>query len=349
MSIDPHPVLTGGDGRVRFDLGWLLAEAARLRETAVKDKSYQATPIGQLVRRYLDECAFASQQERTIENREQTLAWLALDLAHLEPDEVRAEHLVGFLTEHWRDAKPATRRQNTSNVRVFFTWAHESDLIPANPARRLPRVSVPDSDRVAHAASVILRLISGQDSRRDRAALLTLYWCALRRNELRQAQIGHFDLHNRRMTVHGKGGRVAEQNIPEQLAGELEAHILLDQRQSDEYLLYPQKTGMRGSWPLQERGVIWEDRLRPFTPSGIDLWWWRCLDRAGLDRFPMHEMRHTAGTHFHQAGHDLVATQHFMRHRNPATTANTYIHLDRARAIAEIQRNMPNPLDWVDE
>ena len=44
----------------------------------------------------------------------------------------------------------------------------------------------------------------------------------------------------------------------------------------------------------------------------------------------MHEPRHTAGTEFHRASKDLKRTQMFMRHRSITTTADTYMHLDRA-------------------
>jgi hypothetical protein len=37
-----------------------------------------------------------------------------------------------------------------------------------------------------------------------------------------------------------------------------------------------------------------------------------------------------------------------MRHANPATTAKTYVHLDRVRAVADVQRRMADPLDEDD-
>ena len=43
----------------------------------------------------------------------------------------------------------------------------------------------------------------------------------------------------------------------------------------------------------------------------------------------MHELRHTAGTEFHRAGHDLKRTQMFMRHKSITTTADVYMDLDQ--------------------
>jgi integrase/recombinase XerD len=58
-------------------------------------------------------------------------------------------------------------------------------------------------------------------------------------------------------------------------------------------------------------------------------WWVKRLQEAGVPHFPMHELRHTAGTEFHRASGDLKRTQMFMRHKSITTTADTYMHLDR--------------------
>jgi integrase len=50
---------------------------------------------------------------------------------------------------------------------------------------------------------------------------------------------------------------------------------------------------------------------------------------ASVEHFPMHELRHTAGTEFHRASKDLKRTQMFMRHKSITATADIYMHLDR--------------------
>jgi integrase/recombinase XerC len=252
--------------------------------------------------------------------------------------------LQKFLSDRWSGAARNTKASATSAVKVLFAWAHDNDVIPADPARRLKAPRDMDTERRAHSRALVRKLVVGQDTQRDRVAILLLYWCALRRNELRVVQFRHIDLANRWLTVFGKGGSVLDQNLPEPLAIELERHIFDRAPHPDEYLLHPQKWGRRGHRPYYTWDVVWEDRKRPYGNDGIGAWWRRCVQKARLDPFPMHEMRHTAGTHFHQEARDLVATQHFMRHKNPATTARTYIHTDRVRAVAEVQRRMVDPM-----
>lgn len=332
-----------------LDPALILAEAARLREVAVKDKTYQSTPIGQLAKRYLDELAFDNYSPKTIEERERHLAYLALDFAHLQPVDITEAHLREFLSR-WKDSAVNTRRGAVSAIRVFFDWALEHDHVPVNPARKLraPRFKDQDSRRRAYERRIVRQLIVAQEQRRDRCALMLLYWCALRRNELRHVQIRDLDLRNRILTVYGKGGTILEQNLPEPVALELEAYILDVGAEPDWFLLSPQKTARYGSYPLYRTELLTPDPRKPYTLTGITRWFERCRATAGLPEVRMHELRHTAGTHFHMNGHDLVATQHFLRHKNPATTASTYVHLDRVRAVRDVQRSMIDPLDETD-
>jgi site-specific recombinase XerD len=394
----------------------ILARAAELREDAIRNQGYRLTPLGRLVGLYLDDLRFNNYSGRTVDSREYILAGLAFDLANLAPNEVTTDRLRTYLNERYGELKPNTRHSAVSAVKCLFAWLHDNDHLPSDPARKLKAPRSVDSERKAHSLSTIRRIIVAQDARRDRCALLLLYWCALRRNELRQVQFRHIDLARRTLTVFGKGGKVAEQNIPEQVALELERYVqdegLLTERGSakeefgvlqpaghapllgnpprsvsrsfldegvmpmrnpdlslegrshagkeaggdvsvtgprlafrDEYLLYPQKLGRRGTYPHYTDQVIWEDRLSPLSMSGIDVWWRRMLRNAGLPQFPMHEVRHTAGTHFHEAGHDLYATQIFLRHASAATTARVYLHLDRTREVARVQRDMADPLE----
>lgn len=326
------------------DPAMILAAAAELREDAIKDKTYRLTPIGRIAGEFLDEQTFNNQSLKTVRNREQTLAWLALDYAHLIPSQLTIEHFRAFLHQHWKESAPNTKAMHATGLRVFSEWAFDRGYFPVDIARKLAVPRTFDTKRMAHTQSVIRRLVVAQDARRDRLALLLLYWCALRRNELRLIQWRHLDLARRILLVYGKGGRLLEQSIPEPVALELERYILDENPSPDDFLLYPQKVGRRGHFPLYTDEVIWEDRRRPLTESAIDKWWQRMVRRSGLAHFPMHEVRHSAGTHFHEAGRDLVATQHYMRHRSAATTERTYIHLDRVKHVAQVQRLMQDPL-----
>jgi hypothetical protein len=88
-----------------------LAYAAQIREAAMTDKSYRATPVGGEVGRFLRSMRWSDASENTLLSYETTLSRLALDCAHLESlEELTTERLRDFLDEHWGAAAPATRR-----------------------------------------------------------------------------------------------------------------------------------------------------------------------------------------------------------------------------------------------
>lgn len=316
----------------------------QLRHEFMEKGDYRQTPIGRLAGIWLDSLLFDNYAESTYKNRLHTLSWLAFDHPDRQPDEFDHDTLRRFLADHWSEAAANTKAGHVQALRTFFDWLEDHGYVDKSPARKLKPPRVKPTERRAHPRDQIRRLVLAQDDRRDRVALLLMYWCALRRNELRQVQFRHIDLAARVLLVFGKGGTVLDQAIPEPLALELERHIQDRQAAPDEYLLYPRRYGRRGHWPAYESCVIWEDRLRPLTLPAIDKWFQRCRDRAGMPDVVMHELRHSAGTHYHQAGHDLYATQHFMRHKSPATTEATYIHLDRVAEVRRVLRDMPDPM-----
>jgi integrase len=148
---------------------------------------------------------------------------------------------------------------------------------------------------------------------------------------VRLLQIRDIDLEIELVRIRQKGGDLAYQPIvfPDVLQT-LAEHLTLDGREAAEYLLYPrwERTLKTGEHVLQRA------RERPLSDRGMHEWWQRCLRRADVPHFPMHELRHTAGTEFHRANHDLELTRRFMRHRSPVTTSEHYMHLDQ-RELAD--------------
>jgi integrase len=68
---------------------------------------------------------------------------------------------------------------------------------------------------------------------------------------------------------------------------------------------------------------------------GVHNWWGRCLDRAGVARFPMHELRHSAIDELNRQTGDVVAASQLARHASVATT-QTYLHPTQEDLIARM-------------
>jgi integrase len=127
--------------------------------------------------------------------------------------------------------------------------------------------------------------------------------------------------------------------VDNELRLELERHILDRQPDSDEFLLYPEKTGpefYKGPF-----GVIWEDRHKPMAPTTLHNWWKGCLERAAVPHRPMHEARHTAITEFLRRTGNLKLAQMLAGHADIGTTANIYAHLDTSDLEAALKSFRP--------
>jgi len=290
---------------------------ARLRDEAlVRDKSYQQTPIGQQVKRWLEAKRWEGSPGTTLDSYETLGAALAREFDYMGglQDFPMSADGVGllrhFLERGWGDRAAETRRQRQSALSSFFQWAVEEGLIEQNLVRRIRRPGKGARRRQAHALARMVHLMLAQDTVRDRCAIQLLIRGGLRKDELRRLQIRDVRLETMIVRVQGKGGKVRElplEPLPS-LHRDLRFHIQTDERQPTEYLLYPK-----------------DDRLRPMDRSSVHRWFKRCLARAGMDDFPMHEIRHTAGDAFFRATGDIVVTSLFLGHESVATTER-YLH-----------------------
>lgn len=325
------------------------AEARRIvyeHEREMRDRTYvTTTKLGGHVDSYL---AWLTTERggrpETAKSFEYTLARLARMFAWQPLDQFEAPEgtrlIREFLQHYYRDAAANTWNKNVATCKSFFRWAYEEGLLLTNPAGVIRYREQRGSERRAHPPSLLERIVAAQPERRDRVAVQLMARMALRRNELRLVQFKHVDNVTGELTVFGKGGTVLPVAIPPDLHRQLLAHALERQADHDEHLLYPMKLGRVGSFPDYTMAVIWEDRRAPLTVDAVGQWWKRCLARAGVDHFPMHELRHSAGTTFYRETRDLKLTQLLMRHKKSSTTADTYLHLDQAD-LAEAWAALP--------
>jgi integrase len=293
----------------------MMRELELLSESAIKDKSYQQTPVGAEVRRYLSVLAFEGSGPNTLDSYEHVLARLSIWFADFtidrfcEPD--GADHLRDFIGRCWPSISTQTRRHHLFVLRAFFKYEVEERGLTFNPAQRIKPPKRIDTLRIARERHEIRQLLDGQETLRDRCAIGLMCRLAFRKNDLRMLQIKDIDLGRGMIWLrHRKGDEPIGLPLAyKDLSEDLYLHIQAERRMPLEYLLYP-----------------WNDRLRPMNQATIHRWFKKALDRAGLPDFPMHETRHTAGDEIHRVtGGNIVAAQQLLGHRSLETTRR-YLH-----------------------
>lgn len=347
MIASPDIHTTALDALEALPVAQRLALAAKLRDLAMRDDSYQETPIGRHIARYKAELKWRNLHPHTIADREGVLRRLALEFAHLTIEAFEGRDggklLFKFLADQWGDKADGTRAHRVKVFRDFFNWAVLDGLIDRNPTQYIAKPKVRTGRRDAHPEETILRLIAAQPARRDRVALMLFAREALRKSEVAGVQLGHFDFNDGTVAILGKGSKFAVVKLFPHVAREAEMYAMERAAAAPndfrtEFLLYGTRVVRRGSYP-----DYWYDEqpLRHRQPSTtwMHKWFKRCLERAGLADMPLHEMRHTAGTRFHatKARGDVEMTRQFMRHERIETTAG-YIHVPSA-ALAALKRD----------
>ena len=331
---------TGGISSDAASTLFTLAEAARVLREAVRDKRYRATPLGQLVGRYVRWC----RNERglvngtTIRDYEYTLARMALTLSDLDPKEVTIEHLRTVI-DLWADREPRTRKKVTSAIRSFWKWAEDEGHVQHSPASRLRSPKVPNRAPDLLPQAIDTQLLAVAETDRDILALIVLLDLGVRKSELGGIMVRDFDLSRRVLTVFGKGQK--ERVLPlrgrivlaaeRYMLTELPEFTLNDERvrrvpDPDDYLLYPE-------WRKGGR-VYRANPKQPMPRQTIHRWWYEHLQRAGLvgedvERgMNMHRARHTFATELRRDAGDLGVVQRMLGHSDIHTTEAFYGHYD---------------------
>jgi integrase/recombinase XerC len=209
---------------------------------------------------------------------------------------------------------PATINRKLAALRSFFQWAITTGRRPDSPvaavkdlreAPRRPRwFPKRDVDRLLREVEAVAK---PKAKVRDRALVLTLRHTGLRVGELVSLRVRDITLSERRGSVRVVGKGAKERTIPlnQTVRGALAAYLAVRQERPD-----------AGQYPelfLGQRGPLGRQAVEKL----ID----KYAQRAGLDGFSPHSLRHSFAKRLLDAGEDLVTVQSLLGHERLDTTA----------------------------
>lgn len=333
-------MLSGGDVTVTVpDL--TLSEAARIVREAMRDKTYQLYPMGQEAAAYLrvKRKRLTDSSYRDYEGCLDKLAryFMDLELDDFEPP-IGTERLEEFLDNTWGHREPRTYNKNLSIVGDFFDHFVRRGRLHGDPSTPIERAKARGVYRTTFTSDQRRAIVASQPDLRDRIALRLLLDYGLRKGALKAVQFKHFDHARKRLTIFTKGQKVRELPIPHTAFWfDLERHLLDVEAEAQHYLMCRQRT-------IPRAGVRrFPDK--PMGDHGMHLWWYRCLERAGVvakgetSGERMHKARHTAGQRVLDATGNLKAVQKLLGHSSIQTTGDVYADWDDealARTMAEV-------------
>jgi integrase/recombinase XerC len=238
-------------------------------------------------------------------------------------DKVELTTLRSYLGRlHDRGIARSSINRKASALRSFFRYLGQAEILDSEPTATL---SAPKMDKrlptfLTHGEMALL--IEAPDTStvlglRDRAILELLYAAGLRVSEIVSLDLGDIDLGSRQLRVWGKGSkeRVALMGAP---AAEAIERYLNDGR-----------IRLEGSSPTS---AVFLNRFgNRIATRRIQHMVKRYARQAGLDleAFP-HIMRHTFATHMLDGGADLRVVQDLMGHSRLSTT-QIYTHVTQSQ------------------
>lgn len=259
-------------------------------------------------------------------------AWDTHSRGGLRLDLLAAADVSRFLTLQCPSRSVSGTRDLVSALRSFLRYLHltgqiETPLVWALPAvadlrdRTLPRGLEP---------AAVTRLLASCDrrrlvGRRDFAILKLLSRLGLRAGEVAGLRLDDIDWRRGLLLVHGKGGRIDELPLPDDVGQALVAYLRRRPACTSRAVF------VRVSAPRRElnRSTIgWVVRA--------------ACDRAGLARVGAHRLRHSAATDMLRHGASLAEIGQVLRHREQKTTA-IYAKVDRV-ALRPLAQPWPAPV-----
>jgi len=276
-------------------------------------------------------------------------------IGHKQLSEIKPLNIVAIMNDLDKtDLSGSTKLYIFKVIKSVFNQAVKWKLIPKNPMDGLDRPKVEKSKPRYYDQEAAQRTVEAlmQEPMKWRVYFLGAMLGGLRRGELNALEWSDVDFAAGGVYVR-KSYSVDKNGEPVIKAPKTET--------SERFVDFPEwymelLRKYRVQWN-EERLVIgtkWQGGERQFlfhrgdgrpiyptTPAHV---WYRIMDKHGLPRIRLHDLRHTAATLLIEAGEDLKTIQDRLGHTKYTTTADIYAHVTKQmkkRAADHLEKFRP--------
>lgn len=218
---------------------------------------------------------------------------------------------LDLLARMSRGIAPSSMQRERSELQSFFTWAKDFGFVKKNPARRLPKVSVPRGRPRPLSLDQVHRMLTSGAYRRTRIMIVLGLYQGLRAHEIAKLRGEDIDVSSRTLFVKGKGGKEAVLPLDDVVA-----------------MIAP--TMPQGYW-FPSRGTNTNGHIHYRSVSDL---MHKAILRAGITdaRLTGHSLRHTYGTELVEHGIDIRIVKELMRHESlNSTQIYTAVSMNKMR------------------
>ena len=215
-----------------------------------------------------------------------------------------------------RDNHEATRARKVASIRAFFKYITlQKQILDENPMQMLdsPKLKKSLPKYLTLEESIkLLHSVDGKNKERDYCIIVFFLNCGLRLSEL--VSLNYNDIRDDgTLRVTGKGNK--------------ERTIYLNESCLDAYKRYMKVRPADGVSADQKNALFLSNRLKRISPKTVQHIVYDTLERAGLEGYSAHKLRHTAATLMYQHGNvDVLVLKDILGHENLGTT-EIYTHI----------------------
>lgn len=272
-------------------------------------------------------------------------------LATVRVGQLTAAQVTAFLAAKGAAGyKPATVRQIHRTLKTCLNWAVGQDVPVQAAVLKQGAPAVADVDRVQLTPAQVGRLFRSAEGD-DLAALWRLVWsCSLRLGEALALTWDDVDLAAGAITVRRilvksvqgdpttRSGKTkssrARLSVSEEAVKSLRAHWIAQENR---------RTTVGAGWKEPQIGRLVFDRGDggSFRHEQAEQAFYEALERAGLPRCRVHDLRGASLSALREAGHDVLDVQKRARHASVKTTLDSYVRSTDAadaRAAQTLER-----------
>jgi site-specific recombinase XerD len=236
------------------------------------------------------------------------------------------EHVTGFLLRECERLSVGSAKGKVGELRSLLRFLFLRGFTPFALAESVPQIAGWRDTEIPQLMprEDVERLIAGcdrstLDGARDVAMLLLLARLGLRSVEVARLELADLDWRAGEMVVHGKGGREDRLPLPDDVGAALGEYLTL-----------------RGQRDHRRVFLTLRAPTRPIRPDLVGDVMRRGCERAGVEQFTPHRLRHALASEMLAAGASLVDISQVLRHSNLATTAiYAKVDLGRLRQVAQ--------------
>ncbi len=265
-------------------------------------------------------------------------------IGNMAMSDVKPMHCQNVLNQMKDDYKTSTIYQTRITLYCMFSDAVENDVILKNPVTKQVKYNIGQESKTVRALTIdeqkrFLEVAKGTSNYNQYAFILQT---GLRTGELIGLKWSDIDF--KRKVIHIERTMEYRYSVGEWRIGEPKSKSgYRDVPLTEEAIaiLKNQKEKLKSTKVINMQFsdfVFLSRKGEPTKNSAYDTTLFKLCDKAGIDRFSMHVLRHTMATRCIEGGMRPKTLQVLLGHSNVGITMRIYVHVTEEEKVKEIER-----------